>query len=150
MSKVIRREIEVYADWAGLAQPTLVGFLYVTPGRGQEIFSFEYSPTWLSDYQEYPIDPSLQLYHGVKYHIGKQENFGVFMDSSPDRWGRVILDRREAQMAREGKREERQLFESDYLLGVYDEHRMGALRFRTDPKGPFLDSNKAQTLMWLH
>jgi len=50
--------------------------------------------------------------------------------------------RREAQLAREEQREERKLFESDYLLGVYDEHRIGALRFRTNPKGSFLDNNK--------
>lgn len=52
------------------------------------------------------------------------------------------MDRREAQLARAAKRKECKLLESDYLLGVYDEHRMGALRFRTDPKGPFLDNNK--------
>ena len=48
------------------------------------------------------------------------------------------MNRREAQLAREEGRKERKLLESDYLLGVYDEHRMGALRFRTDPDGPFL------------
>ena len=52
------------------------------------------------------------------------------------------MRRREAQMAREEKRKERPLLESDYLLGVYDGHRMGALRFRTTPDGPFLDDNK--------
>ncbi len=53
------------------------------------------------------------------------------------------MKRREAQLARDEKREEHKLVESDYLLGVYDEHRMGALRFRTDPHGPFPDNNKA-------
>jgi len=52
------------------------------------------------------------------------------------------MQRREAQAAREEKRKERTLLESDYLLGVYDGHRMGALRFRTIPNGPFLDDNK--------
>src|SRR5204862_6981450 len=66
----------------------------------------------------------------------------VFLDSSPDRWGRLLMNRREAQLAREEKREQRKLLESDYLLGVYDNHRMGALRFRTDSQGPFLDNNK--------
>jgi len=50
--------------------------------------------------------------------------------------------RREAQQAREEKRRERKLLESDYLLGVHDSHRMGGLRFRTTPGGPFLDDNR--------
>ncbi len=79
---------------------------------------------------------------GIQYAPHGQENFGLFLDSSPDRWGRFLMNRREAIVAREEKRKERKLLESDYLLGVYDEHRMGALRFRTNPKGPFLDGNK--------
>jgi serine/threonine-protein kinase HipA len=52
------------------------------------------------------------------------------------------MNRREAQLARQEERKERKLSESDYLLGVYDQHRMGALRFCTHPQGPFLDNNK--------
>ncbi|HUH01553.1 MAG TPA: HipA domain-containing protein [Kofleriaceae bacterium] len=65
----------------------------------------------------------------------------MFLDSSPDRWGRVLMMRREAQRARAEARPERRLLESDYLLGVHDGHRMGALRFRTLPGGPFLDDD---------
>ena len=72
-----------------------------------------------------------------------RENFGIFLDSSPDRWG-PVLDRRRLQLAREEGRKERNLLESDYLLGVYDGHRMGALRFKTDSKVPFLDNNKTK------
>ncbi len=143
MSKSSQLRIEVCADWVGLSGPTLIGFLYATPSRSKEIFSFEYSHDWLNTNQSFSIDPSLQLYHAVQYHNGKQENFGVFLDSSPDRWGKVLMDRREAQLARAEKRKERRLVESDYLLGVYDEHRAGALRFRLDQKGPFLDCNKS-------
>lgn len=142
MNKPLQRNIEVYAHWAGLSQPTLIGVLHATPSRGKEIFSFEYSKEWLKSPQTHALDPSLQLFQGPHYAPNTQENFGVFLDSSPDRWGRFLMKRREAQLAREEKREERKLFESDYLLGVYDEHRMGALRFRTDPQGPFLDNNK--------
>jgi len=53
---------------------------------------------------------------------------------------RVLLQRREAQLARSEERAERRLFELDYLLGVYDGHRMGALRYRIG-EGPFLDDN---------
>jgi serine/threonine-protein kinase HipA len=142
MSKPSQRDINVYAHWAGLSEPSLIGTLHATPSRGKEIFSFEYDDDWLINPQAHALDPSLQLFHGIHYAPTSQENFGIFLDSSPDRWGRFLMKRREAELAREEKREERKLFESDYLLGVYDAHRMGALRFRTDPQGPFLDNNK--------
>lgn len=142
MSKTQQRNIEVYANWEGLSDTILVGVLYATPSRGKEIFSFEYSHDWLKNNFAHVLDPSLQLYRGLQYPSQGQENFGVFLDSSPDRWGRFLMDRREAQCAREQERKERKLLESDYLLGVYDDNRMGALRFRTDPNGPFLDNNK--------
>jgi serine/threonine-protein kinase HipA len=143
MNKIPQQDIEVYAHWVDLPQPTLLGVLHTTPGRGKEIFSFEYNDEWLKNNQAYTLDPSLQLFRGPQYAPQGQENFGVFLDSSPDRWGRFLMNRREAQLAREEGRKERKLLESDYLLGVYDEHRMGALRFRTNPKGPFLDKNKS-------
>ncbi len=138
-----QQHIEVHAHWIGLSQPTLVGVLHATPSRGKEMFSFEYNHEWLKHNQAHALDPSLQLFQGPQYAPQGQENFGIFLDSSPDRWGRFLMNRREAQLARFDGRKEKKLLESDYLLGVYDEHRMGALRFRTDPQGPFLDNNKA-------
>jgi serine/threonine-protein kinase HipA len=142
MSKNQQRCIEVCAHWIGLPQATLIGSLYSTISRGKEIFSFIYNNDWLKSTHAQLLDPSLQLFQGRQYAPDGQENFGVFLDSSPDRWGRVLMKRREAQLAREEKREEEKLLESDYLLGVYDEHRMGALRLRSSPEGPFLDNNK--------
>lgn len=142
MNKSKQRQIEVHAHWVGLDEPTLVGILHATPLRGKEIFSFEYDHEWLNSGYAQAIDPALQLYQGQWHAPTTQDNFGVFLDSSPDRWGRFLMNRREAQLAREEKRNERKLMESDYLLGVFDEHRMGALRFRTDPDGLFLDNNK--------
>lgn len=144
MRSTSQQYIEVCADWEGLSQPTLMGVLHAAHSRGKEIFSFEYSPDWLVNNQAYTLDPSLQLFKGRHYPPKEQENFSVFLDSSPDRWGRFLMNRREAQIARAEGRKERKLLESDYLLGVYDEHRMGALRFRTAPEGPFLDNNKEQ------
>lgn len=141
MTKLTQRSIEVYADWVGLNQATFIGILNAIPSRGKETFSFEYSQEWLKHPQALALDPSLQLFAGVHYAPTSQDNFGVFLDSSPNRWGRLLMKRREAQLAREEKRTERNLLESDYLLGVYDEHRMGALRFRTESQGPFLDNN---------
>lgn len=141
MQKKDQRHIQVYADWAGLPEPTLVGTLHATPSRGKEMFSFEYDEIWLKNNRNYALDPALQLFQGTQYAPTNQENFGIFLDSSPDRWGRFLMKRREAQLARAENREENRLTESDYLLGVYDQHRMGALRFRTESSDKFLDDN---------
>src|SRR5687767_11484328 len=119
MNKKPQRNIYVYADWVRLARPTLVGTLHATPARGKEIFSFEYDHDWLVNNAMAILDPGLQLFPGIQYASNDQENFRLFLDSSPDRWGRLLMKRREAQLAREEKREERKLLESDYLLGVY-------------------------------
>lgn len=52
------------------------------------------------------------------------------------------MHRREAALARQEDRTPRNFFVSDYLLGVYDEHRMGALRFKVNMDGPFLNDNR--------
>lgn len=142
MNKNTQRQIDVYADWVGLPEPTRMGVLYASLQRGKEIFSFEYAPEWLSSNQVHALDPSLQLFPGQQYAPGGKNNFAIFLDSSPDRWGRFLMKRREAQASRDEERNEHKLLESDYLLGVYDEHRMGALRFKTEPDGPFLDHNR--------
>lgn len=134
-----RRSIDVVADWVGLGAATLMGLLTATPARGKEVFAFEYDKAWLSSGSRLALDPSMLLYGGPQYPAKNRENFGVFLDSCPDRWGRVLMRRREAQLARAEGRSERRLLESDYLLGVHDGHRMGALRYRVD--GRFLDDN---------
>jgi serine/threonine-protein kinase HipA len=142
MAKSKRKEIFVFADWKGLKKATLIGTLFATPSKGKEIFSFEYDQEWLDSGQAQNIDPDLQLYTGPQYLAEEKSNFGVFTDSSPDRWGKVLMRRREVAIAKEEGRIPRSLLESDYLLGVYDGHRMGALRFKTDIEGPFLDDNE--------
>ena len=135
-----RRSIEVWAEWEGMKAPIRMGLLHSTPARGKEIFSFEYDEAWLEGGYVQVLDPALRLFKGPQYLADGRENFGIFLDSSPDRWGRVLLQRREAQLAREAQRKPLKLFELDYLLGVYDGHRLGALRFSIDG-GPFLDNN---------
>jgi len=103
-----------------------MGTLTVTRGKGKEVFSFEYAADWLKSGFTQILDPDLQLYSGAYYPRDEKVNFGVFMDSCPDRWGRVLMQRREAAMARSEGRTVRELLESDYLLGVFDGHRMGA------------------------
>ncbi|MEN8121819.1 MAG: HipA domain-containing protein [Bacteroidota bacterium] len=136
-----RREIQVYANWKPLGQARLMGTLFSERIRGKEIFSFEYTKEWLKSGFAQTLDPDLQLYEGIQYLPREKSNFGLFLDSSPDRWGRLLMKRREAAYARIEKREETGLFETDYLLGVYDEHRMGAIRFKENDNGPFLNDD---------
>ena len=135
------KQIEVWGDWQSLTKPRLIGRLNAHLSRGKEIFSFEYESTWLKSTYVFELDPALKLYSGKQYLADDKPNFGVFFDSSPDRWGRRLMERREALIARKEKRPAKKLFESDFLLGVFDEHRMGGLRFKY-PDGPFLDDNK--------
>ncbi|MEO6134956.1 MAG: HipA domain-containing protein [Ginsengibacter sp.] len=138
----IKKEIQVYAHWKDLQQPSLIGLLSVSTAKGKESFSFEYADAWLQSGFSQMIDPDLQLYSGAYYPRGDRSNFGVFLDSCPDRWGRVLMQRREAAIAKLEDRTVKKLLESDFLLGVFDEHRMGALRFKLEEHGPFLNDNK--------
>ncbi len=134
-------DILVYADWKGLDGPLLMGVLSVVHTKGHEVFSFAYDKGWLDKGSAQGLDPDLQFYSGSQYLNAGKKNFGIFLDSSPDRWGRVLMARREAIQARMAGRKEKTLFEEDYLLGVFDLHRMGALRFKMEPEGPFLNDN---------
>lgn len=137
---VERRAVEVWADWVGLEAPARVGSLHAIPGRGKQVLAFEYDLSWLQLGAVAHLDPGLHPTPGIQYPRAGRDSFGVFEDSSPDRWGRVLMQRREAQLARETTRPATKLLELDYVLGVYDGHRMGGLRFRIDG-GPYLDDN---------
>ena len=138
-----KRQVYVYADWKGLKNPVLMGVLQSVLLRGKEIFSFEYDSSWLNSEYAHSLDPDLLLFKGTQYlNDSKKSNFGIFLDSSPDRWGRILMRRREAAMARAENRPEQTLFETDYLLGVFDEQRMGGLRFKLNPNSSFLNDNK--------
>ena len=142
MATIISKKILIYAHWSSITNPIQMGLLTVTPVKGKEIFSFEYSDDWLSGGFSQMIDPDLQLYPGAYYPRDEKVNFGIFLDSCPDRWGRVLMQRREAAIAKLALRSPQKLLESDFLLGVYDEHRMGALRFKLNEDGAFLNDNK--------
>ncbi|GLO64063.1 toxin HipA [Vibrio sp. MACH09] len=135
-------EIYVYADWADIGKPFFVGTLRSSVMRGKEHFSFNYDKGWLVSKFVTQIDSTLQLYLGEQ-HAEDDRNFKVFLDSCPDRWGRLLMQRREAVIARHEKRRVNKLFEANYLLGVHDSFRMGALRFCTSHDGPFLDDNES-------
>ena len=135
------RNIYVYYDGEQVDFPVIMGILTSVQLRGKEIFSFEFDKTWLSDQRFRSFDPDLQLFQGRQYAPQDKDNFGIFLDSAPDRWGRVLLERIEAELARLDGRQIRNLYETDYLLGVFDGSRMGALRFKLEPDGAFLDND---------
>jgi len=136
------KEIFVYADWHDLPSTQKMGVLRTERTRGQEVFSFEYDSTWLSSGRGQNIDPDLKLFTGPQYLADAKPNFGLFLDSSPDRWGRMLMKRRSAINARILKETPKPLLESDFLLGVNDETRMGALRFKIEETGDFLESGE--------
>jgi len=140
-----KREIYVFADWQETEGAKLMGVLTSDNLRGKEIFSFEYSKSWLSSKFAQVLDPDLQLYAGPQYLNNNDKfNFGLFLDSAPDRWGKVLMQRREVARAQLEHRRVVKLFETDYLLGVHDSHRMGGLRFKLDLAGPFLNNDEHQ------
>lgn len=97
------------------------------------MFSFEYDRDFLKSKFCHLLDPDLQFYRGRQYPSNKHY-FGIFTDSAPNSWGRMLMDRKEALKEKEENKKAKTLMESDYLLGVYDLARMGALRFSLDEK----------------
>ncbi|KVV14372.1 type II toxin-antitoxin system HipA family toxin [Flavobacterium sp. TAB 87] len=136
-----KTDIYVYAHWQTMNEPKIVGILSAQQAKGKKAFSFEYDKTWLKTEQKFLLDPDIQLYGGKQFP-NQKENFGIFLDSMPDKWGRTLMKRREAQLARNNNEKPRTLYDIDFLLGVFDESRMGVLRFKTDLTGDFLDNNK--------
>lgn len=137
--------IAVYAAWDGLPEPFRLGMLHTRRSAGREIFEFEFDaaalvhPTLI----KVRLDPRLGLFEGRQHPPQGSATFGVFADSSPDRWGRMLMRRRLEREQRAGRVAKAvRLHESDYLLGVHDLFRVGALRFRLDDVGDFLDQRE--------
>ena len=138
---VNQKTIFVYDDFS-TDQPHLLGSLYVNVIKGGESYSFEYDKDWLKKTGlTLTLDPELMPYSGRQYPTGKSI-FGLFADASPDRWGRVLINKRERILAEKEGRKPSKLYDSDYLLGVFDETRMGGIRFKSEPEGPFLSDDK--------
>lgn len=117
--------LEVWLD-SDLGPATMVGTL--SNDRGQ--VRFQYARAWLQDASPFALDPDLSLDESPFFPKPDQGNFGVFLDSSPDRWGQTLMKRREVLQAKDQKRASRPLHAWDFLIGVQDETRQGALRFR--------------------
>jgi serine/threonine-protein kinase HipA len=135
--------IAVCAEWIGLAEPLRLGWLHARRGAGREVFEFEYDPVALAHpaTRNLALDPRLGLYEGRQHPPQGHQTFGVFSDASPDRWGRLLMRRRLERAQRAGQVGKAvRLHESDYLLGVHDTYRSGALRLRVGDSGAFLDN----------
>lgn len=134
--------IAVYGHWDGLPEPLRLGRLHASRTRGREIFEFEFDAAALESraLTNVQLDTRLGLYEGRQHPGQGSDTFGVFADASPDRWGRLLMHRRLEREQRAGHVARGvRLYESDYLLGVHDAFRVGALRFRLDDAGEFPD-----------
>lgn len=132
-------KFEVIAGWK--EKEEIIGTCFVNRNRGNEIISFEYNKQWLKDYPNLIIDPDLSLLPGRQYPGFENAPFGFLADSSPDRWGRKLMERKEIEEAITEKRPKKTLLNSDYLLMVSDECRGGGIRFR-DMNGNYLSMSK--------
>jgi serine/threonine-protein kinase HipA len=135
--------IEVCADWEGLGGPQRLGWLHAWNKGAIEKFEYEHDPEALTNplLSLVQIDPSILPYEGSQYPPNGRDMFGVFGDSCPDRWGRLLMKRRLERDIRDGLAPKGSILrESDYLLGVHDQYRVGALRYRPHGEGAFLDN----------
>jgi len=130
------RSLLVHVDLKGT--PHLVGRLWARSRKGKESATFEYDAGWLDNPLRFALEPALTLGKGPHHTVAGRLIFGAIGDSAPDRWGRGLIQRDERRKAREEKRTPRTLLEADFLLGVGDIARQGALRFNETEGGPFL------------
>ncbi len=121
-------DIEVHIDFAPGAKR--VGTVRRHARRGGEAVSFEYHQAWLDDAAKFSLEPALLLDRGAFVPRKGSPLFGSLGDSAPDNWGRRLMQRAERRRAEHEGRAVRTLQELDYLLGVSDVSRLGALRFR--------------------
>lgn len=133
------KRIYVWENWSA-EHPHLIGELYENFVNGKSAVSFEFDDSFLERNQDLTLDPEFLPFSGRQYT--EKPMFGVFSDSCPDRWGRVLIQRREALLAEKENRLPRELTETDYLLGVHDEGRMGAIRFSLSPEPEFLANDE--------
>ncbi len=128
------REVEVFVQLAG--KDVLTGRLWAHRRQNVESATFVYASDYLTGKGSYPLDPALPLVSGQIQTPENRKIFGAFSDCSPDRWGRMLIRRRSEKG--DGNTASQSFGEADYLLGVRDDLRQGALRFRDAESGEFL------------
>lgn len=134
-------KLSVYADYNWLEKEELVGTLYHDRLRGTDKYGFEYNASWLKNHPDIVLSADIMNYSNIQWTRQGKDIFGCFSDAMPDRWGRTLLMRREQILAKEESRPVKKLTSYDYLLGIDDSTRMGALRFKTDDDN-YLNADK--------
>ena len=138
------KTLYVYADFDWLDEPMPVGELGYESLRGSDSYSFKYDNDWLRQYGGLFLSADINNYPGQQYTQPDRDIFGCFSDVLPDRWGRLLLNRREQILATEEKRPVRKLSSFDYLMGIDDYSRMGGFRF----KEPMEQREPSNSLEW--
>ncbi len=133
------KTLYVYADFDWLAEPMLVGELGYESLRGSDSYAFKFDNDWLRQFGSLFLSADINNYPGQQYTQPGRDIFGCFSDALPDRWGRLLLNRREQILATEERRPVRRLSSFDYLIGIDDFSRMGGFRFKTTPDGEFIN-----------
>ena len=133
------RTLFIYADFDWLDAPVLMGELGYESLRGADSYSFKFDNDWLRRYGSLFLSADINNYPGLQYTQPNKDIFGCFSDALPDRWGRLLLNRREQLLAAEEKRPVRRQSSFDYLLGIDDFSRMGGFRFKESKEGAFIN-----------
>jgi serine/threonine-protein kinase HipA len=128
--------VDVVVQIAGENVPA--GRLWAHPHGRSSSATFAYLPEYLAHEAGYELDPRLTEHTGQQQTAEGQALFGAFSDAAPDGWGRRLIRRNEIHHAEKHGVPERYIPEIDYLLGVRDQLRQGALRFRAPADGTYL------------
>ena len=131
----------VYANFDWLKEVELIGELSFENLRGSETYGFQYSREWLKNHSDILLGNDINNYPGMQYTQPEKDIFGCFSDALPDRWGRMLLNRREQILAKEENRPIRKLSSFDHLMGIDDFSRMGGFRFKTNPNEDFINQH---------
>ena len=135
------KNVYVYINIKG--EDFFVGEMWSHFKNGKETSTFEYANEWLVRKQSFSLEPNLFLGKGKQATRQGIKIFGAFGDSAPDTWGRILMRRYESKLAKEEGRASKTLNEIDYLLGVNDLTRQGALRFKDAASGEFLTTKNS-------
>ena len=135
------KRITVYADFDFLSTPQEIGTLGYEHVRGKDHFVFEYSREWLKQYGGILLSGDLMNVPSLQHPRGTDHVFGFVKDSFPDRWGRLLLDRRERLTAQSEGRPTRMLTDYDYLIGIEDFTRMGGIRYKEEDSDDYINAS---------
>ena len=135
------KKITVYADFDFLSTPQEIGVLGYEHVRGNDHFIFEFSRGWLKQYGGILLSGDLMNVPSLQHPRGNDHVFGFVKDSFPDRWGRLLLDRRERLTAQSEGRPTRMLTNYDYLTSIEDFTRMGGIRYKEEDSDDYINAS---------